>query len=206
MLKRYGVAFARSEVVDEEEAAVESAAGIGYPVVLKGAGNGMAHKSDAGLVKVGIRDPSELVSAYRELCTAMEEVVGEPRSTVKVAEMLTEGVETLCGITVDPSFGPVVSFGLGGIYAELLNDVAWRVCPVEHQDALSMIEETTAADMLDGVRGGERLDVSAVAETLVNLSRFGAEHWGQLQGVDINPLKVQRGGAFGLDALVILSE
>lgn len=205
-LKKYGIRFPYSEVADSETEAVAAADRIGYPVVLKAAGEGLAHKSDAGLVRVGIQDPGVLVRAYREVCAAHEALASEPRTSVKIAQMVTDGVETLCGITVDSSFGAVVSFGLGGIYAELLGDIALRICPLTTAEAGVLIAEPKAFPILDGARGGDKLDVAATAEAIAALSRFGYEHAGQLAGVDINPLKVQSSGALGLDALVVLTE
>ena len=205
-LTAYGIPFAEGAVVSSETEAVTAAEKLGYPVVLKAAGEGLAHKSDAGLVRIGITDPESLRSAYQAVCAAHEALTGGPRTTVKVARMVSEGVETLCGITMDPSFGAVVSFGLGGIYAELLGDVAMRVCPVTAAEAHDLIMETKAFPILEGARGATKLDVVAVAETIAALSRFGNDHAGRVAGVDINPLKVQSSGALGLDALVVLSE
>lgn len=205
LLASYGVRFAPSGIADSEEEAAALADRLGYPVVLKASGEGLAHKSDAGLVRVGLGDRKALGRAYQEICATHEALVGEPRTSVKVAAMISDGVETLCGITVDPSFGAVVSFGLGGIYAELLGDVAMRVCPVSKAEARKLIAETRAAAILDGARGGDRLDVGAAAEAIAALSSFGYDHSSRLASVDVNPLKVLPVGAVGLDALVALA-
>lgn len=206
LLESYGIDFATSDIATDEAEALAAAVRIGYPVVLKGAGEGLAHKSDAGLVRVGIADADELTRAYREIRAAHEALARGPRPCVKVAQLVSDGVETLCGITIDPSFGPVVSFGLGGIYAELLGDVAMRVCPIDVDEATALIGETKSFPILAGARGGDKRDVAAAAEAMAALSRFGHDHSRQLVGVDINPLKVRTTGAVGLDALVVLTD
>ncbi|TWP34937.1 acetate--CoA ligase family protein [Leekyejoonella antrihumi] len=205
-LTEYGISFPPSKVASSVAHAVATAERLGYPVVLKAAGDGLAHKSDAGLVRVGIADRAALEVAYHEVCAAHGSLVGGTRTTVKVVRMVTDGLETLCGIAVDPSFGAIVSFGLGGIYAEVLGDIALRVCPLTDDEARELIAETKAFPLLEGARGGARLDVDAAAEAVAALSRFGYEHADQLAGVDVNPLKVQTSGALGLDALVVLAE
>lgn len=212
VLKDYGIPFAESELAGSEDEAAAVADRLGYPVVLKAAASELAHKSEAGLVRVDLPDREALIRAYREVCAAHEAVSDGPRRTVKVARMITGGVETLCGISVDPSFGAVVSFGLGGIYAEVLEDIALRICPIDVDEARALISETKASMLLEGVRGGNKLNVESAAEALAALSRFGYDHaaipggpsTGRLIGVDINPLKVRASGALGLDALVIL--
>lgn len=204
-LSTYGIEFAEAEFVDGEDAALAAADRIGYPVVLKAAGDELAHKSDAGLVRVGLVDRAELSRAYREVCSAHEAFIGAPRSTVKVARMVTDGIELIAGVSVDPSFGPVVSCGLGGIYAEVLGDIALRICPVSPAEARALVAETKAFPILEGARGGEKLDVAALAETIAALSRFAHDYARNLAGVDINPLKIQSSGVLGLDALVVIS-
>lgn len=204
VLRPYGIRFAPSEVADTLDEACAAARRLGFPVVLKAAGEGVAHKSDAGLVTVGIADQAQLTAAFEDVTAKYRRLTGRTSAPVKVAQMVADGLETICGIDVDPSFGPVVTFGLGGIYAEVLGDVALRVCPVSPDEARNMIAETKAARIIDGARGGDRLDVDALAETLSGLSRFGADNAPRLAGVDINPLKVRPTGVVGLDALVIL--
>lgn len=204
LLARYGIEFAPSEVVSSLPAAVTAARRLGYPVVLKAAGEGIAHKSEAGLVTVGIQDEAELAAAYDDTTGKYLRLTGSDAAPVKVAAMVTDGLETMCGLHVDPSFGPVVTFGLGGIYAEVLDDVAMRVCPITSVEARAMIEETKASRIIAGARGGDRLDVDELSSTLSKLSQFGHDWRHRLVGADINPLMVRTSGAVGLDALIIL--
>lgn len=206
VLGTYGVPFARSEINESLEEAKTSANRIGYPVVVKAAGPGIAHKSDAGLVEVGIEDEDSLTRAYNRIVGKYRQLTGIENSPVKVAEYVSDGLETLCGITYDPSFGPVVTFGLGGIYAEIFADVTMRICPINADEAKSMISESKCFPILQGARGGPRLDVDSLAETISKLSYFASHVVSRLEGVDINPLKVRESGVVGLDALVVLND
>jgi acyl-CoA synthetase (NDP forming) len=204
LLARYGIEFAPSEVVSSMPAAVTAAGRLGYPVVLKAAGEGIAHKSEAGLVTVGIQDETALAAAFDDITEKYLRLTGNDEVQVKVAAMITGGLETMCGLHVDPSFGPVVTFGLGGIYAEVLDDVAMRVCPITPVEARAMIDETKASKIIAGARGGNKLDVDKLSTTLSALSQFGHDWRHRLVGADINPLMVRTAGAIGLDALIIL--
>lgn len=206
ILRCYGIDFASSEIASTLDDAIASARRIGYPVVLKAAGEGVAHKSDAGLVRVGIEDVDALTAAYEDITTKYRRVSGREQAPVKVAQLVADGLETICGIVVDPSFGPVVTFGLGGVYAEILGDVAMRVCPIEPDVARALVGESKAYPILEGARGGPKLDIDALAETLSRLSRFAHDWSHRLRGVDINPLRIRTSGVIGLDALIVLDE
>ncbi|MPY85836.1 MAG: hypothetical protein GEV00_21680, partial [Actinophytocola sp.] len=208
MLRCYGVDFAASEVVDTVGDAVAAAERLGYPVVLKSAGADVAHKSDAGLVRVGLWDPAEVRTAFEEVSGQYRQITGRERAPVKVAELVDDGLEVLCGVTTDPSFGPVVTFGVGGVYAEILGDLAMRVCPIDVDQARCLVTDSRCSPILNGARGGPVLDVDALAGCLAALSRFAHDWSDRVDGVDINPLKVRAAGrgVVGLDALVALSE
>lgn len=205
LLRPYGITFAPGGVGRTADECLSIAEGVGFPVVLKGAGNEVLHKSDAGLVRLGITNEAELRRAYKEICANHEAAVGASRGNVKVVKMVTGGVEFICGVSVDPTFGPLVTFGLGGIYTELLGDVAMALCPLTTDEARRLISRTKAAKLLAGARGQAPLDNGAAAETVAALSQFAHAHAAELAGVDINPLKVLEVGALALDALVILT-
>ena len=206
ILRCYGMGFARSEIAQTSEAALEAARSIGYPVVLKAAGAGIAHKSDAGLVRVNIADSDALMTAFDEVSSQYRRITGSEDTSVKIAEYVVDGLETLCGVTIDPSFGPVVTFGLGGVYAEILGDVAMRVCPVSQEEARNLISDSKASPILQGARGGPELDVEGLSSTLSRLSQFAHDWADRLVGVDVNPLKVQAAQVVGLDALIVLHD
>jgi len=206
ILRCYGIGFAESEIADTLEAAWAAARRIGYPVVLKGAGEGIAHKSDAGLVRVDIVDEDALTAAYAEITAQYRRFSGRDDAPVKVAQLVSDGLDTLCGVAIDPSFGPVVTFGLGGVYSEILGDISMRVGLIDPDEAHALVTESKAFPILQGARGGPKLDVPALAETLSRLSRFAHDWSHRLLGVDINPLRIRTSGVVGLDALIILDD
>jgi acetyltransferase len=209
ILVDYGIPFPAGGVARSEADAVSLAEVLGFPVVLKIAAEGVAHKSDAGLVLLNVVNGQEVRNGYRELARRLAlSYPGASFEGVRVAELVGDGLEVLCGIFMDPSFGPVVTCGLGGIYAELLDDVSLRVAPIDMAVAHDMIEELRGYALMAGARGNECLDVDALAELLVKLSQFADENRPRLVGVDVNPLKVRAKGrgAVALDALIILNE
>lgn len=203
LLAGSGITFAASVIVDSPAAAAQAADELGYPVVLKAATDQVAHKSDAGLVKVGIGDSAELAAAYSEIQDNHAIATGTKQVRIKVAEQLRGGLEMMCGVLMDPAFGPVVSVGLGGIYAEVLADSTLRVCPIDQDEAEAMITASASAPILAGARGGPALDTSSLATLLSDLSRFATAHADELSGIDINPVLVRRSDATALDALVV---
>lgn len=213
LLHGFGIPFADSRVVATVAEAEQAATELGYPVVLKAATELVAHKSDAGLVKIGITDAAGLSSAFDEIQdnhrlaanTVPTNLVPAPDDHVriKVAKQLDSGVEMMCGILMDPAFGPVVSVGLGGIFAEMLADSALRVCPIDQAEAEDLIAESAAAAILAGTRGAPALDTTSLAVLISNLSRFALAHADTIDGVDINPVLVRESGATALDALVV---
>ena len=203
LLGGIGIPFAESRIVDGPEAGAAAAASLGYPVVLKAATELVAHKSDAGLVRVGIGSAEELHDAVAEIRRNHRLATGSADVPIKVAKQLDGGVEMMCGIVMDPVFGPVISVGLGGVYAEVFADSAMRVCPIGERTAASMIAESAAAPILRGARGAPPLDIEALASLLSELSRFAVADRDRLAGVDINPVLVRESGAVALDALVV---
>ena len=168
-------------------------------MVLKACAAELAHKSELGLVAVGLRDRTELVAAYSQIAD---------RSPVRldgmlVSEVVTGGVETIVGIVQDPLFGPVVMAGFGGVLVEVLGDVTFRVPPFGIDEARRMLTELRGYPLLAGVRGRPAVDEQALAEAIVAIGRFALDGRDQLAEVDINPLYVRPDGAVALDALVV---
>lgn len=186
----YGVRVPRGELARDLKHALEVAEGIGYPVVLKIASPDILHKSDVGGIKVGIGDAEELAQAY-------EAVLGKARAYmpeavidgVLVQEALPPGREVIIGIDRDPTFGPLVMFGLGGVYVEVLKDVVFRLCPVDKAQAREMISEIRGFGLLRGARGQKPADIDAIADVLVAVSSLAVEH-PEIVELDINPLIV----------------
>jgi acyl-CoA synthetase (NDP forming) len=196
MLRDYGIAAARTRAADTSAAAVAAAGEIGYPVVLKTGEPGIAHKSDAGGVALGLRDRDALRSAYQDLAARLG-----PR--VLVCEAIPPGPELSLGLARDHELGPLLVVGAGGVLVELLADRAVALPPVSSGQARQMVGTLRAARLLAGVRGQPAADLNAVTAAITGLSQLASELGGVLEALDINPLICGPGGAVAVDALVI---
>ncbi|MFD0355174.1 acetate--CoA ligase family protein [Streptomyces sp. NPDC127110] len=204
LLRAYGIRVPREQLVTSAAAAVRAAGLVGYPVVMKASGPQLAHKTELGLVKVGLTSASQIRDAYRELTdTARYENV--PLDGILVCQMIERGVEMVVGVTQDPLFGPTVTVGLGGVLVEVLRDAAVRVPPFGEDQARTMLRELRGHALLEGVRGAPPADVDALVEVVLRVQRMALELGDDLSELDINPLMVlPRGqGAVALDALAV---
>ncbi len=196
--------LARSE--DEAAAAAEK---MGYPVVLKISGPKILHKTDVGGVKLNLADAESVKKGYTDMIASVREKMGTEVEIwgVLVQKMLPKGKEIILGMTRDPRFGPLLMFGLGGIYTEALRDVSFRLAPIRENVAGEMVKDIRSHRLLEGVRGERPSDTVAIADCLMRLSQLVTTH-PQIKELDINPLIVySRGqGAMVADARVILSE
>ncbi|OXY95635.1 acetate--CoA ligase family protein [Streptomyces diastatochromogenes] len=204
LLRAYGIRVPREQLVTSAAAAVRAAAQVGYPVVMKASGAQIAHKTELGLVKIGLTSASQVRDAYREL-TDIARYEGVSLDGVLVCQMVEQGVEMVVGVTHDELFGPTVTVGLGGVLVEVLHDAAVRVPPFGEEQARDMLTELRGRALLDGVRGRPPADLDALVEVVLRVQRMALELGGQLAELDINPLMVlPRGqGAVALDALVV---
>jgi acyl-CoA synthetase (NDP forming) len=178
--------------------------GIGFPVVLKVMSPQIIHKSDAGAVKAGIADQESLVRAREEIVTSARRYA--PAADIKgilVQKMISGKREVIVGASRDPQFGPVIMFGLGGIFVEVFQDVVFRVAPVSEAEALRMIREIRAFPVLEGVRGEKPIDFPALAEVISKISRLVLD-FPRITELDANPVLVSESGAVVLDARIIL--
>ncbi|MFC5721759.1 acetate--CoA ligase family protein [Streptomyces gamaensis] len=202
LLRAYGIRVAREQLVTSAAAAVRAAAQIGYPVVMKASGPQLAHKTELGLVRIGLTSASQVRDSYREL-TDIARCEGLPLDGVLVCQLVGHGVEMVVGIAQDPLFGPTVTVGLGGRLVEVLRDTAVGVPPFGEDRARAMVAELRGRALLDGVRGAPPADVDALVETVLRVQRMALELSDGLTELDINPLVVlERGqGAVALDAL-----
>ncbi|MFL5863547.1 MAG: acetate--CoA ligase family protein [Solirubrobacteraceae bacterium] len=191
-----GIRFVTHHEVDDAEAAVGAALQIGYPVVLKALGH--SHKSDAGGVVLNIADERGLRSAY----AGVQAALAPPRCTVERMAPVSDGIELLIGARWDPRFGPVALAGTGGLYAEILRDIAVRLAPVTDSSAEAMLRSLRVAPLLTGARGRPALDLAGAARALATLSRVAAAH-PELAELEINPLLVTRREVIALDARFI---
>lgn len=206
LLQQAGIDFPVEELVAPGNDVGVAAARVGFPVVLKVSSPDIAHKTEIGGVVVNVQSQDEARRAAADILTNAAEK--EPDAHVEgivVSPMIGEGVETIIGVSRDPVLGPVVMFGLGGVFVEVLKDVTFRAAPFDIEEAHRMIREIRGYSMLEGVRGAEASDVDALAELLSKLSRFAAAHTEEIEGIDLNPVRVMpKGqGVKPLDALII---
>jgi acetate---CoA ligase (ADP-forming) len=201
-----GISVPREEVVVSADDAVRAARTTGYPVVLKIASKDIAHKTEIGGVALDLQDDDGVRQAFERLMTnARRHAPNAQVDGVLVAPMASGGVELIAGVSRDPVFGPVVMVGLGGIYAEILKDVAVQVAPVSEDEAFRMIRSLKMFPLLDGARNLPKADVAAAARTVARLSEFACRHAADVAEIDLNPIlvKPEGEGVLVLDALMV---
>ena len=177
---------------------------MGYPVVLKIASEAITHKSDAGGVKLGLLTPEEVGRAYDEILASVSQK--HPNAAIQgitVQKAARPGIEVIMGMLKDAQFGPVLMFGLGGIWVEILKDVSFRIVPLTKKDASSLIREIKGYPLLEGRRGREAVDVTRLEETLMKLSAFVEKH-PEIKELDLNPIFAYADGYLAVDARIIL--
>ncbi len=205
LLASYGIAVTREELAGSREDALAAARRIGYPVALKVQSPDIPHKTEAGAVKLDVASAAELPAAYDEvLANARACKPGARIEGVLVSEMAEKGLEAILGAVNDPLFGPAVMFGLGGIFAEVLKDVSFRLAPLTPSEARRMIEEIKGYPVLAGARGRALADVDALAEALVRLSAAAVDLGERFAELDLNPVFVYDSGKGikAVDALI----
>jgi acetyltransferase len=209
ILQAYGLKTPESKVAATPKEAIEIAGQIGYPVVLKIASPDILHKTDIGGVKVGLSNSEELQDAFELMVYRAERYVPEARIWgCQVQEMAPPGgLEILVGMNRDPQFGPLVTFGLGGIYVEVLKDVTFRVAPFTVRDAEMMLQEIKTRALLDGVRGQPPVDKDAIVDTLLRMGQL-VQEFPEITEFDINPLIAysEGQGAIAIDMRLVLSK
>ncbi|MEW6408578.1 MAG: acetate--CoA ligase alpha subunit [Nitrospirota bacterium] len=206
ILECYGFNFPVSLLATTSKEAIKAADGIGYPVVMKVSSSDILHKTDVGGVKIGLKTPEAVEDAFFEITTnAKKFMPGVYIRGVSVSEMVAGGKEFIIGISVDPNFGHVIMFGLGGIYVEILKDVSFRIAPLSRRDASEMIREIRSYPLLKGVRGEKPVDVNSIEEGVLRISQLVVE-FPDIIELDINPLIVKQEGEGSviLDARIIL--
>ncbi|MCP4576162.1 MAG: CoA-binding protein, partial [Deltaproteobacteria bacterium] len=199
LLSEYGIPVTREKVVATEEDAVAAAAEIGYPVVLKGSGEALAHKTELNLIALDLRDEKDV----RAACNRILSTPGGNVEEVLVQQMVKGDREVVVGLTRDPQFGPCVMFGIGGIFTEIMEDVSFRVAPLSRSDAMDMMDQIRGSKILDGIRGKVPINREALADILVAVGEIGVKHE-IVSEIDINPLKFIDGTPVAVDALVVL--
>lgn len=205
VLAEYGIPVTRERLARDREEAARFAAEIGFPVALKIQSADIPHKTEAGGVRIGVADAAAARSAYEEIvCDSKNHSPDAKIDGVLVQEMVGGATEVILGVNNDPLFGPAIMVGLGGIFAEVLRDVSFRLAPITLSEAHEMIRELRAFALLDGARGKPKADVDALARTLTRLSALALDLKDELAELDINPLFVFPAGRGVLagDALI----
>jgi len=202
ILDAYSVSLPRYEIAETSDTAVEFARSMGFPVVLKIVSPDILHKSDVGGIRVGLQTPDEVRQAFHDIIARCRRFL--PKANIRgvaVQNMYQNVREVILGMSRDPNFGPLIMFGLGGIYVEVLKDVTFRIAPVSEEDARGMIAEINAYPLLKGVRGQRSADVDAIVEAILRLSQIACD-FPEICDADINPLAVMDAGegAVALDA------
>ena len=204
MLEAAGIPVAKTRLAKDRDEAARVAGEIGYPIVIKVVSPDIAHKSDVGGVRLNLNSADEVRAAFDAMMADVKKA--QPSANIlgaAVQHMAPTGTEVIIGMTKDPQFGPVLMFGLGGIFVEVLQDVAFRIVPLERRDARQMLREIKGYAVLEGVRGQEPADLPALEELLLKLSAFVEAH-PEIEELDLNPVFAYKSGALAVDARIVV--
>jgi len=200
----YGIPVTVFDVAKDEEEAVEKAKKVGFPIVMKIVSPDVLHKSEAGGIVVGVKDEEEVRRRYKEIIGNVKKHIPNARIYgILIQEMAPQGIETIVGCIKDPQFGHAVMFGLGGIFVEVLKDVAFRVAPLSKEDAEDMIKEIKGYPILKGYRGSKPADTASLIDILLKVSKM-VEELPIINQMDLNPVFVYEKGAKVIDARIII--
>jgi acetyltransferase len=209
IMQAYGLKIPQSEIAETPDQAIDIAARFGFPVVLKIASPDILHKTDVGGVKVGLENAEDVRDAFELMTYRAQRYVPDARIWGCLVQQMVPagGLEVLVGMNRDPQFGPLVTFGLGGIYVETLKDVTFRIAPFSPQEAEEMLAEIRAHALLDGVRGKPAVDKAAIVDTLLRIGQL-VQDFPEIAELDINPLMVypRNQGAISIDMRLVLSK
>ena len=203
LLKQYGIPVPDFRLIKSEEEIFGLAKEIDFPIVMKIVSPDIIHKTDAGGVKVGIKDEKEAELAYQEIISKAKEYNKNAEISGVIAyAMVPQGTEIIIGMMKDPHFGPVIMFGLGGIFVEILKDISFRILPIEERDAREMINEIKGFEILKGVRGEGPKDIKEIKNLLLKISQLALEN-PEINEIDLNPIFVFEKGLQIVDARMI---
>ena len=194
VMQAAGILIPQSIIARSLDEAVRGAEKIGYPVVMKVVSRDILHKSDAGGVALDLEDKNEVIDAYQAILRHCRAYKADAHiEGVEISEMVAKGMETIIGARRDRTFGPMIMFGLGGIYVEVMKDVAFRALPINRKEILSMVKEVRAYPLLLGVRGEEKKDLDAVVDTIIKVGTI-LQKCDRISDIEINPLMVYENG------------
>jgi acyl-CoA synthetase (NDP forming) len=206
ILKQVGIPVVEARLAKNQKEAASLSQKVGFPVVLKIISPDVIHKTDSGGVKLGLKSVSEVKKAYNEIFKSVKKKY--PSAViygVSVQKMVRPGTEVIIGTSKDPQFGPVIMFGLGGIFVEILKDVSFRVIPIDRRDAQEMIKEIKGYPLLQGYRGKEPANIPVLVEMILKISNLINEN-PQIKELELNPVFAYKDRALTVDARIILEE
>ena len=202
-LKQYKIPYPKHGLAHNAKEAVAIADRLGYPVVLKVVSPDVLHKSDAGGVAVGLENAKQVRAGYGQILDLVQKAVADAAITgVLVCKQAAKGVEVIVGALEDPVFGPTLMFGLGGIFTELMRDVAFRIAPIERLDAEEMVKEIKGYPVLTGLRGQPGCDVNRLIDLLMAVSKMVTEKT-DIKELDLNPVRLFERGLMVLDVRLV---
>lgn len=195
------VTFPANILAQNADEAIKFAKKVGFPVVIKAMSPKILHKSDYKAVVIGIDTEEELKDKYVDMVKRLGkyDLVG-----ILVEKQVKKGTEIIIGMNIDPTFGPIVAFGIGGIFVEAIKDVTFRLCPTTKDRALRMINEIKMQKMLNGFRGLPPVDRDGLADMIVKVSELAIELGDYIKEIDLNPVIANEDGVYGVDARIIL--
>ena len=204
LLREYRISVPDFKLIKSEDEIIGLAKEINFPVAMKIVSPDIIHKTDAGGVKLNIKDETEARLAYQEIISKAKKYNKNAKiSGAIVDSMIPEGTEIIIGMMKDPHFGPVIMFGLGGIFVEVLKDISFRILPIEARDAEEMISEIKGYKILKGIRGEAPKDIQAIKDLLLKISQLALEN-PEISEIDLNPVFVFEKGLQVIDARLIL--
>jgi len=198
-----GIPFNKSGLATTAEEAADIADGIGYPVVMKIVSEQVIHKSEVGGVRINIGNEEDVRRTFKDIVESIKKQVPEAVIDGILVEEMANGTELIIGTTTDPQFGPMIMFGIGGIFVEVYKDVSFRLIPITPNDAKEMMGEIKGKALLEGIRGLPRADPDEVVDILLAVSKLIEEN-PDIDEMDINPLLLTERGIIAVDARIIL--
>jgi len=206
ILKAYGISAVKTAFAKTEEEAFKAAEEIGYPLVMKVVSPQISHKSDVGGIRLSLQNGDKVKAAYREMMEKIPKKMPDASlEGVQLQQMLSGGKEVIIGMIHDPTFGPMLMFGLGGVYVEILKDVRFAIAPVDEDEAREMITGIKTYPVLAGARGAKPSDIDALVDTILKVSRLVCD-FPEIEEFEINPMMVleEGKGAFAVDMRLTL--
>jgi acyl-CoA synthetase (NDP forming) len=204
LLQAGGIKVVETKLAVSRREAIIASKQLGFPVVLKVVSPGIVHKSDIGGVRLSLNNITQVGQAYAEIVAGVKRHSARARITgMAVQKMVPPATEVIIGMSRDPQFGPVLMFGLGGIWAEVLQDVSFRIVPITRKDARAMVEEVRGYPVLQGRRGQASIRLGCLEDLLLQVSGFIEKH-PEIGEMDLNPVSLYRDDAVVLDARIVL--